>query len=388
MARPATYLSPDPMSRPSSRRLFLVSNTAWSIANFRLGLARGLREAGYEPIAVAPPDEHVQRILDAGLTYLPVEMNRKGTNPVEDLALTLVLHRLMRQWQPMAYLGWTIKPNVYGGLACRQLGIPSIHNIAGLGFAFSQDSMLNRVARQLYRWGLGRAHHVFFQNTDDHRLMLDAGLIAPGIASRLPGSGVDTTHFPMTQLPQVGNRPLRLLMVARLLREKGVGELAEAVRRLRLRGLPVEVRLLGPFDTGNPAALNPEEIRAWEKEGLLLHLGCTDDVRPHLANCDAVVLPSHYREGLPRTLLEAASMGRPIITTDWVGCRDAVVDGLTGLLCKPRDPEDLARCIERLALMSASERTEMGRRGRERIEREFDEKLIINAYLATITPLG
>lgn len=375
------------MPRPSSRRLFLVSNTAWSIANFRLGLARGLQEAGYEPIAVAPPDEHVGRIEAAGLPYLPLEMNRKGTNPVEDLALMLALRRLMSRWQPMAYLGWTIKPNVYGGLACRQLGIPSIHNIAGLGFAFSQDSLLNRVARQLYRWGLGRAHHVFFQNTDDQQLMLDAGLVAPGIVSRLPGSGVDTTRFPMTPLPPAGERPLRLLMVARLLREKGVGELAEAVRQLRQRGLPIEVRLLGPFDTGNPAALSPEEIRAWVDEGLLQHLGSTDDVRPHLADCDAVVLPSHYREGLPRTLLEAASMGRPIITTDWVGCRDAVVDGLTGWLCQPRDPQDLARCIEALARMDPAARAEMGRQARARIEREFDERLVIRAYLDTLSAL-
>lgn len=376
-----------PPSPGNRGTVVLSSNTAWSIANFRLGVARGLQEAGFEVIAVAPPDEHVATIEAAGLRFVPMPMNRKGRNPLEDLGLLWRYRQLLADIRPVAYLGWTIKPNVYGGIACRWLSIPSIHNIAGLGYAFAQENLLTRVARQLYRWGLGGACKVFFQNEEDRQLMLDAAIVPADRTERLPGSGVDLSRFAASPLPVLEGRPLRLLMCARLLREKGFADLVAAARLLRAEGRRVDIALLGQFDTDNPSALSPAEVQAWVDQGWVSYLGGTDDVRPHIAAADAVVLPSYYREGVPRILLEAASMGRPVITTDSVGCRDAVRHGETGLLCRPQDPQDLARQIRQLAEMTTEERSRMGHLARARVEREFDERLVIRSYLDALQQL-
>jgi glycosyltransferase involved in cell wall biosynthesis len=381
------------MSLPSDPRaaqrptVVLSSNTAWSIANFRLGLARGLVKAGYHVVTTAPPDEHVARIEAAGLPFVPMPMNRKGRNPLEDLGLLWRYRQLLARLRPVAYLGWTIKPNVYGGMACRQLGIPSIHNIAGLGYAFAQENLLTRVARQLYRWGLGRADTIFFQNEEDRQLMLQAGIVPAERTQRLPGSGVDITQFAASAPPPLDGQPFRLLMCARLLREKGFADLVEAARLLRAQGRLIDIRLLGQFDVDNPSALSPQDVQTWVDQGWVTFLGGTDDVRPHIAAAHAVVLPSYYREGLPRILLEAASMGRPIITTDSVGCRDAIVDGQTGLLCRPQDPSDLAAQITRLLDLPEPERLAMGQRARQRVEQAFDEQIVVQQYLLALTRL-
>jgi glycosyltransferase involved in cell wall biosynthesis len=372
---------------PAHKKIVIASNAAWNIANFRLGLAQGLMQAGYEVIAIAPPDEHVPRIEAAGVRFVPVAMNRKGTNPLEDLGLLWRMVATLRKERPLAYLGFTIKPNVYGGLACRWLRIASLHNIAGLGFAFGNETMLTRVARQLYRWGLGAAHTVFFQNDDDRQQLLDAGVVAARRTRRLPGSGVDTRRFTPQPAPAREGRPFRVLLCARLLRDKGIVEYAEAARSLLAQGCDVEFRLLGFFDHDNPAAIQPSEVAAWEAQGLLKHLGSTDDVRPHFACADAVVLPSYYREGVPRTLLEAASMGKPIVTTDWVGCRETVVDQVTGLLCRPRDAADLAAKLRQLMEMPSEHLATMGQRARERIAQEFDERIVVERYLAALAEL-
>jgi glycosyltransferase involved in cell wall biosynthesis len=370
-------------------RIVLATNAAWNIANFRLGVARGLMEAGFEVVAVAPPDEHVARIEAAGVRFEPLPMNRKGMNPIEDLVLLWRMFRLLRRERPLAYLGYTIKPNVYGGIACRWLGIASIHNVAGLGFAFARESLLSRVARQLYRWGFGAARLVFFQNEEDRGLMLDAKVVDPAITDRLPGSGVDVDRFTPAPAPsgEPAARPFRAVLCARLLREKGIADYAEAARLLKAQGREVEFELLGPFDHDNPSAVAPAEVAAWEAQGLLRHVGGTNDVRPHFAAADVVVLPSYYREGVPRTLLEAASMGRPIVTTDSVGCRETVEDGVTGLLCRPQDPADLAAKIARLMDMPADERERMGLAGRERVRCKFDERIVVQRYVDAVVTI-
>jgi glycosyltransferase involved in cell wall biosynthesis len=372
---------------PGNKKIALAANAAWNIVNFRLGLARGLMAAGYEVIAIAPPDEHVPRIEAAGVRFVPMPMNRKGTNPIEDIGLLWRLYTTLRRERPAVYLGFTIKPNVYGGLACRWLGIASIHNIAGLGFAFGSETLLTRVARQLYSWGLGEALTVFFQNDDDRELLVRQGVVKQDATRRLPGSGVDTERFALQSAPPRAGRAFRVLLCARLLRDKGIAEYAQAARLLHQSGCDIEFRLLGFFDHDNPGAIQPAEIETWEAQGLLRHLGSADDVRPHLAAVDAVALPSYYREGLPRTLLEAASMGKPIVTTDSVGCREAVVDGVTGLLCRPRDPVDLARKLRQLVELPPDELAAMGRRARERAVRDFDEHIVVDRYIDAIGEL-
>jgi glycosyltransferase involved in cell wall biosynthesis len=364
-------------------RLMIGLNAAWNFANFRGGLIRALVANGYEVVAVAPPDAHVDRVKQLGCRFVPLPMDTRGRHPGRDLLLMWRLYRLMRRERPAAYLGYTIKPNIYGSLVAGWLGIPVINNITGLGEAFSRSGPAAAIVRNLYRLALKRSRTVFFQNNEDRQLFVDARLVAPASTARLPGSGIDTRHFACAALPDAN--PLCFLLVARLLWDKGVGQYVEAARLLRARGIPARLQLLGFTDDANPQSVSAREVATWEAEGLVEYLGVSHDVRREIALADCLVLPSYYREGTPRTLLEAAAMGRPIITTDSNGCRDVVNDGVTGYLCRPRDAADLADKMAKLIALTGDERAAMGRRGREKIEREFDERIVIDRYLAAIT---
>lgn len=366
------------------RVLVLSVNSAWNVVNFRAGLVAALQKAGFHVVVLAPADDHARRVRELGCELIPLRMNAHGVNPVQDLQLLFSYWRLLRRLRPAAFLGFTIKPNVYGSLAAQLLGIPVVNNIAGLGTAFIRRGWLNRVARFLYRSALRRSHRVFFQNRDDRALFVDAGLVAPGKTAVLPGSGVDLDRFSPVASASEDGRPLVALMCARLLLDKGVREFAEAFRMLRARGIHYDARLLGFLDEANPAAVPRPEIEAWQREGLVSFLGAADDVRPHLAEADVVVLPS-YREGTPRSLLEAAAMGKPLITTDAPGCRDVVRHGDNGYQVPVRDARALADALARFAALPAVARKAMGVASRRLVEEEYDERVVIRAYLDAVT---
>jgi glycosyltransferase involved in cell wall biosynthesis len=365
----------------------IALNTAWNLVNFRSGLIQALVSHGYDVIAVAPADEYAPKLAALGCRFVSLSMDNKGTHPGRDLMLFMRFVRLMRKERPAVFLGYTVKPNVYGSLAARISGVPVINNVAGLGTVFIKSGWLNRLVRGLYQVALARSRKVFFQNEDDRQLFITDGLVDGALTDRLPGSGVDLKKFEPASLP--GRSQMRFLLIARMLWDKGVGEYVEAARLLKSRGLNVEACLLGFLDVQNPAAISKSQMDEWVAEGVVCYLGVSDNVREEIAQADCVVLPSFYREGTPRTLLEAAAMARPIITTDSVGCRDVVDNGVNGFLCRPRDASDLANKMERMISMSQIEREVMGLRGREKVEREFDEKIVIDKYLAAIeTVLG
>lgn len=362
-------------------KVIIALNTTWNLVNFRSGLICALVAAGYEVVAVAPPDEYVSRLSALGCRFVPLPMDNKGTHPGRDLLLLWRFYRLLRRERPDVYLGYTVKPNVYGSLAAHALGIPVINNITGLGAVFIKDSWLTRLVRGLYRLALSRSAKVFFQNNDDRQMFVSGGLVAEAVADQLPGSGIDLTKFAPVPLPS--QSPIRFLLIARMLWDKGVGEFVEAARLLKRRGVSADFCLLGFLDVQNPAAISRKQMDAWEGEGVVRYLGVSDDVSAEIASADCVVLPS-YREGTPRSLLEAAAIGRPIITTDAVGCREVVDDGVNGYLCCPRDADDLADKMRRVVVLLPAEREAMGRWGREKVEREFDERIVIGKYLEAI----
>lgn len=363
------------------KKIALLANSAWYLANFRLNLARALLEEGYEVIAIAPPGEAAARIQAEGVRFVPFSMDAKGTNPVRDLVLLFRLVSLLRQELPAAVFSWTPKPNIYGGLACQVLGVPFCPNVAGLGTVFVRETLVTRVAITLYRLGLRNADIIFFQNPDDPKLFLRLGIAHPENFRCLPGSGVDLESFsPYFADERGGYSCTRFLLIARMLWDKGVGDFVEAARILKAEGKTAEFQLLGFIGANNPTAIPIETIKAWESEGLVSYLGTTDDVRPHIAAADCVVLPSYYREGTPRCLLEAAAMARPIVTTDVVGCREVLDDGETGLLCRAQDSVDLADKMRTIMDMSEYARGEMGRLGRMKMEKQFDEKIVIEHY--------
>jgi glycosyltransferase involved in cell wall biosynthesis len=370
-------------------KVLICINTAWNLLNFRAGLIQALVARGHEVVAVAPTDEYAPRLAALGCRFVPLHMDNGGTHPVRDAVLLWRFWRLLRAERPGVFLGYTVKPNVYGSLAAHALGIPVINNIAGLGAVFIRDGWLVRLVRGLYALALRRSAKVFFQNPDDRQLFIEQQLVSAGVTDLLPGSGIDLQRFlpmpmpmPLPQSAQAG-RKFRFLLIARMLRDKGVGEYVAAARALRAAWPQVEWCLLGFVDVQNPSAISSEQMQAWTQEGVVRYLGVSDDVRAQIAEADCVVLPS-YREGTPRTLLEAAAMARPIITTDAPGCRGVVDDGQTGFLCKPRDATDLADKMGQMLALPAAQRSAMGLRGRQKMEREFDEQIVIGRYLAAI----
>jgi len=370
-------------------KVVIAVNTAWNLINFRAGLIRSMIAAGYEVVAVAPTDLYVDTVKGLGCRYVPLAMDNKGTHPIRDILLFCSFWQLLRREQPAAYLGYTVKPNIYGSFAAHILGIPVVNNIAGLGVVFSQDNWLTQLVRLLYRLALSRSNKVFFQNNDDRCLFVDAGLVRPEVTNRLPGSGVDLDRFKFQKARSMINvqKGFRFLLVARMLWDKGVLEYVEAGRLVRQHYPDAELYLLGFLDVQNPAAISRTQIDQWVADGAVRYLGSSDDVRPHIADADCVVLPSYYREGVPKSLLEAAALGRPIITTDAVGCREAVDDGVNGYLCKPRDAENLAAKMLKMIKLRYEDLQDMGLRGRKKVEHEFDEQIVIQRYLAALSEI-
>lgn len=355
----------------------MSANDSWAILNYRRGLIAALQADGYRIAVLAPDGPLTPAIRALGADFRAVPMAARGTSPIGDLMTLIGYRRALRALRPAAYLGFTIKPNIYGSMAARSLSIPVINNITGLGVAFDRQGLLNRLVRRLYQVALGGSATVFFQNRDDRDLFVGQGLVRPGQAKLLPGSGVDTDHFaPRTR----AGGPLTFLFAARLLWTKGVREFVEAARLLKGRGENLRFRILGPVEPPGGNAVAREDLEGWQAEGLVEYRGARDDVRPEIAEADCVVLPSYYREGVPRILLEAAAMGVPVIAADSIGCREAVVDGKTGFLCAQRSVSSLADAMDRIADLAPEERRALGEAGRARMIVEFAEPLVHRAY--------
>jgi glycosyltransferase involved in cell wall biosynthesis len=350
-------------------KIILFSNTAWSLYNFRLLLARDLR-ARAEVVLLSPPDEYSSRLEAAGFRWVSFPMSRKGMNPLAEFVTIWRLVQLYRRERPALVHHFTIKCMLYGSLAARLTGISVVNTVTGLGYIFGQTDwrgrLLNSLVRAAYRFVL-RGTQVIFQNPVELGEFTRERLVDATHATLIRGSGIDPDLY--TPLPEPEGEPL-VLMAARMLRDKGVGEFVEAARHLRTSGLRARFVLVGDTDAGNPAAIPAAQLKAWQDEGAVEWWGWRDDMPLVLAQAHIVCLPSYYKEGLPRFLLEAAASARPIVATDTPGCREAVRPGITGLLIPPRDAVALAAALRTLVSDPAL-RLRMGREGRRLAEEEF-----------------
>lgn len=365
-------------------RVLVVGGLADSLINFRGALLSEMVRRGHEVIACAAEDskEIADDLAAIGVRYVALHFKRAGLNPIGDLVLLIRLAMLMRRLRPDIVLAYTIKPVIYGSLACRLAGVTRCYAmITGLGYAFMsasswQQRLVGRFARRLYRLALTADSGVFFQNGDDLAEFVRTGLLSsPEKALVINGSGVDIDRFVPAPLP---GGPVTFLLIARLLKDKGIAEYAAAAAAIKQRYPETVFRLLGPFDP-NPAAIGRGQIDAWQQAGVLEYLGEAKDVRPHLAACSVYVLPS-YREGTPRTVLEAMAMGRPVVTTDAPGCRETVRHGENGFLVAVKDVAGLVKAME--AFIARPELiSRMGRRGREVAENKYDVRKVNAAIL-------
>ncbi len=362
-------------------KIILVSRCSWTLYNFRAGLIRALRGKGCEVLGGgAGGDGFEARVEELGVSFRSLPIRIRGMNPIADLWLIYFLYRWYRSENPDVVHHFTIKPVIYGSIAARLAGVPRIVNtVTGLGFVFTTVKMtwLRALVEKMYRIGLGCANVVCFQNRDDRELFVGRGLVDAARTQVVPGSGVDTGRF--VPSPRVAGEGIVFLFVGRILRDKGVCEFVEAARRVKAKHPMASFTLLGRRDERNPTVVLQRELDAWQEEGVVRWMGEVEDVRPVLAESDVVVLPS-YREGAPRSLMEAAAMAMPIIATDVVGCREVVEDRVNGLLVPARDAVKLAEAMTWM-IEHPEDRVRMGRAGRLKMENEFDERLVIEKTL-------
>jgi glycosyltransferase involved in cell wall biosynthesis len=363
--------------------ILITVNAAWNVANFRRPIVEAMIADGHRVTVLAPRDDSVAALERLGCRFLPLEMSVKGLNPMQEVKLIGRMRKIFRTERPDAIFSYTIKNNIFGALAARALGIPFIPNVTGLGTAFLSGGFLQRIAEGLYRRAFRNLGVVFFQNEDDRDLFLERRLVTQQQARLLPGSGIDLIHFAATDYPPESDAPV-LLMIARLLRDKGVLEYVAAARKVKSDHPRARFQLLGAVDAANRTAIDAATVKSWQEEGVIEYLGTADDVRPHIAAAYCVVLPS-YREGAPRTLIEAAAMARPLIATDVPGCRSVVDDGVTGYLCKVRDADDLAWRVDTFLALPPPERAQMGLAGRAKVAKSFDQAIVVQAYQDALT---
>ncbi|KDC80757.1 glycosyltransferase, group 1 family protein [Bordetella bronchiseptica MBORD635] len=370
------------------RLLFVVNNPAFFLSH-RLPLAEAARADGYEVHVATMDGPSVPDIVARGFAHHAIPMTRSGKQPLQELRSVWALVRLFRRLRPGLVHLVTIKPVLYGGIAARLAGVPAmVAAISGLGFVFVAGGLKARLLRaavgRLYRLALGhRNSRIVFQNTADRDVLARLGAVRAEQVVMIRGSGVDLGQYRVVPEPAA---PVTALMAARLLRDKGVREFVEAARLLRERGLSVRMQLAGGVDPGNPASITPEQAAQWQDEGCVEVLGERKDIAALYGAAHMAVLPS-YREGLPKSLLEAAACGRAVVTTDVPGCRDAIDPDVTGLLVPPRDAPALAEAIARLA-EDASLRQRMGAAGRALAEREFGIEDVCRRHLAIYRALA
>ena len=375
-------------------KIILFANTEWYLFNFRLSLAKALQAQGHEVLLISPPGEYGARLQAQGFRWEALPMDRKSLNPLQELRLLAYLCRLYRREQPALAHHFTIKCVVYGSIAALVARVPArVNAVAGMGYVFTNQALKARLLRPVVR-GLmrlvlnGRGARLILQNNDDMAAFAKAGLARPELTRLVMGSGVDLARF-TPRVPSVQARPdvqpTRVVLAARLLWDKGIAEYAEAARQLKAKGLPIRFLLAGAPDPGNPAAIAQATLDGWQAEGLIELLGQVSDMAALFAAVDMVVLPS-YREGLPKSLIEAAACALPLVTTDVPGCREVVTHEVDGLLVPVKDAKALASDIERLHLDPAWAR-ELGLAARARALREFDEKIVISKTLAVYREL-
>lgn len=364
-------------------KIVIVSHYAPSLVNFRGELIKTLVAGGHQVTALGPEEGFEAELKTLGARYRQIPLQRTGMNPLKDIRTFLALVKVLREIKPDVVLSYAIKPVIYGSLAAWLVGVRGVYSmITGLGYVFKGESLtqkiLFRLVRPLYKSALSKNRVVFFQNPDDLKLFKELKLISKDQKQVLiNGSGVDVERFSYVPAPV---EPLSFLLIARLIWDKGIGEYVEAARSLKKRYPQVAFKLLGPFDT-NPTAISRRVVEQWEAEGTIEYLGETKDVRSYIAGSSVFVLPS-YREGTPRSVLEAMSMGRPVITTDAPGCRETVQDGVNGFLVPVGDSLSLEKAMEKFILNRAIIH-DFGLKSREVAENKYDvhkvNKVIIEA---------
>ena len=362
-----------------------VSNSSWSLYNFRLDVIRHLHQHGYNILVIAPDDEYSMLLVQEGCEYISIYFNNRSENPLLDLSLYNQLKKVYSKKQPALIFHYVIKPNIFGSLAAAACNIKSVAVITGLGYSFAKKDWLYTIVKSLYKKALRKAYEVWFLNNDDAKAFVSEKIVDIKRMKVLPGEGVNTSYFcPATDEKLQIARKFTFLMSTRLLISKGIAVYADAARIVKNKGYEVSFELIGFFEKNHPDSIPEEDLKKWEKEGLIQYHGFAKDVRPYLKNADCFVFPSFYNEGVPKCLMEAASMELPIITSLNRGCKEVVLNNSNGYVCNLNDPFDVADKMEKMINLSSEERSRMGKNGRALVIKKFNIESVIKEYERTL----
>lgn len=357
-------------------KILILANKDAGLLSFRKEVVTALLDRGYEVVVSVPQGNRIEEIRSLGCKVDIAKINRRGVNPIQDIKLLRYYLSLLNRESPDGVLTYTIKPNIYGGMACALKGIPYIVNITGLGTAVENPGILQKITVALYKLSMRKARCIFFQNKGNEKFFYK-NKIRNDIHRIIPGSGVNLNRFKSLDYP-IG-QPFKFLFISRLLKEKGIEEYFEAARHFRSYRDDIEFHIVGANEDDYST-----ELDKLQSEHIVVYHGRQNDVRPFIADASCLIHPSFYPEGMSNVILESAASGRPVITTRRHGCMEAVEDGATGFLVEERDTQGLFDQIEKFLSMSVEARAEMGRKARAKMECEFDRQIVVDAYLDEI----
>jgi len=361
----------------------LSSNTSWYLYNFRASTIRRLLSDGYRVVCLSPKDDYSQKLIDDfGCEWLAIVMSNQGSNPFRDAGLVYQFWRHYRKLKPVAALHFTIKNNVYGTWVAASMGIPAINNVSGLGTAFIRRGLVSSIVRFLYKTSQPFAHRIFCQNGEDITQLVEARLVPRERLELLPGSGVDLAKF-NPALIEKHPGPFRFLYAGRMLTDKGLKELIVAIQTINASEVRCNLWLSGFSNVENVSSISEKQLFEWGEEPGIEWMGPSDSMEKVYAAVDCVVLPS-YREGMPRSLLEAGAMKLPVVATDVPGCRNIVEDGFNGFLCEVKSSKSLAHAMLKILEMTDEERSLMGENGRGLVSAKYDEQLVVEATMRAV----
>ena len=364
-------------------KIAISANTCWYLYNFAKNLILSVKQQGYEVIIIAPKDNFQDKLIDLGCSYIDLKLQRSSKNPILDIQTILHFYKIYKKIQPQFALHFTAKNNLYGTLAASWLKIPCVNTVSGLGTIFNKKSAYQHLVLWMYKKTQNKANKIIFQNTENLDLFLNKKIISKNKSQLMQGCGVDLKYFTPNN-PLTNNKQITFLLSARMIYDKGIKEFVLAANKLHKQYPYAKFQLLGFIDSKHPSAINKATINNWVKQGSIEYLGETNDVRKYIAKADVIVLPTSYSEGIPRSLMEAAAMAKPLIATNISGCKSIVEHNYNGLLCEVNSTTDLINKLEQMICMPTIKRYNMGKNSRKKVEAEFDESIIINEYLKLI----
>ena len=368
-----------------NKTIVIIYNATHHVLLFKAELIKSLKENGYKVVVLASADNYTEKLKELVDDFYEIKLDSSGVNPIKDAYLIFQIYKICKGIKPTAILNFTIKPVIYGTFAGKLIGgIPVINTITGLGTVFISKGFANRVAKFLYKFTFKYSHLVFFQNPDDQQFFKELKIILKDNTKLIPGSGVDLDRF--KPLINKEREQLKVLFIGRIIADKGVYELIESAKIIKSQYSNITFMLMGLVGVKNKTSINKNEVDNWVNEGLIEFIPFKDDIRGVLGDADLVVLPS-YREGIPRTLIEATSMAKPLVATDVPGCREVVQHEKNGFLCQVKDPVSLANALKRFIELDYASKIEMGKRSRELAEEKFDIVKVNNCYINEINKI-